>query len=51
MLAALATMNGRVEDVHSRKPRRARKNKEPSSRTSQEIPLEPSSANEELASV
>lgn len=50
VLAALATMNGRVEDVQTRRKRRPRRDGDLGS-TSQEIPLETSSTNDQQVSV
>jgi O-antigen ligase len=51
VLAALATMNGRVEDVQTRRKKRPRQNGEPSQSTSQEMPLESDSTDAELVGV
>jgi O-antigen ligase len=51
VLAALATMNGRVEDVQTRRKKRPRRDGDSLAQTSQEIPLETSSTNDELISV
>src|SRR4030095_13069848 len=51
VLAALATMNGRVEDVQTRRKRKPRQNEGSSGSTSQEIPLQSDPSEAELASV
>jgi O-antigen ligase len=51
VLAALATMNGRVEDVQTRRKKKPRQNGDPSQSTSQEIPLESDSTDAELVGV
>ena len=51
VLAALATMNGRVEDVQSRRKKRSHKRDDSWQSTSQEIPVKSDSSDTELVGV